>query len=364
LTTATSTEIQADERIRVAIQNWAPRFVANGVDINDFQRITSDLVSWDAWCGAWAESGREHAELGKDAESTGNFLSAAQHYFQAAMMYHFGKFMFFHDPVQYANAHAEVVRLYDRALPWFEFPGERVAIPYEDGRILYGILRKPWHDPHAPVVIISPGLDSVKEEMHCYGDDFLKRGMATLALDGPGQGEGEFELAMRSDYEVPVRHVIDYLEGRRDVDANRIGMMGVSIGGYNAIRSAALEPRIKAAIALAIGYRLADYFDRVPILTRHAFVHKLKAENEDEARHKLRAWDLHGIVDDIRRPLLVVMGRLDRLFPPEPTEAMVRDAGPNAELLMFDQGNHVCNNIPYRYRPLQADWMRLQLRNS
>jgi 2,6-dihydroxypseudooxynicotine hydrolase len=346
-----------DHLIRVAVDNWWPRFAANGVDSNDFRRITSSLKSWDEWCGAWSASGEEHAGLGREAERHAHYLSAAQHYFQASMMYHFGKFMFFHRPEQYAAAHGEVVRLYERALPWFEFPGERVAIPFEHGRNLCGILRKPPHEPGPPVVIISPGLDSVKEEMHCYGDDYLKRRMAVLALDGPGQGEGEFDLPMRHDYEVPVRYAVDWLESRRDVDASRIGMMGVSIGGYNAVRALALEPRLKAAIGLALGYRLADYFDRVPVLTRRAFVHKLNASSEAEARRRLEAWDLHGIVENIRAPLLIIMGRLDALFPPEPAEEMARDAGPTAELLMLDDGNHVCNNVPYKYRPYEADWM-------
>jgi 2,6-dihydroxypseudooxynicotine hydrolase len=92
-------------------------------------------------------------------------------------------------------------------------------------------------------------LDSVKEELHSYGDDFLRRGMAVLAIDGPGQGEMEFEYPMRFDYEVPVRYAINYLERRPDVDANRVGLMGVSLGGYYAPRAAAFEPRLKAAIA-------------------------------------------------------------------------------------------------------------------
>jgi len=91
---------------------------------------------------------------------------------------------------------------------------------------MYGVLRTPWHAPRPPVVILIPGLDSVKEELHTYGDDFLRRGMAVLAIDGPGQGEMEFRHPMRFDYETPVRHAIDYLETRHDVDAGRIGLMG------------------------------------------------------------------------------------------------------------------------------------------
>src|SRR3954466_10320103 len=95
---------------------------------------------------------------------------------------------------------------------------------------MYGILRKPWHTPRPPVVILIPGLDSVKEELHFYGHDFLARGMAVLAIDGSGQGEMEFRHPMRHDYEVPVGCAIDYFEVRTDVNATRVGLMGVSLG--------------------------------------------------------------------------------------------------------------------------------------
>ena len=60
-------------------------------------------------------------------------------------------------------------------------------------------------------------------------------------------------------------------------------------------------------------------------------------------------------------PLLIIMGRQDQLIAPEDAERMVAEAGGPAELWMFEDGNHVCNNIPYKYRPQQADWMRDKL---
>jgi dipeptidyl aminopeptidase/acylaminoacyl peptidase len=353
--------VARDVRVQAAIENWYPRFVANGVDINDFQRITADLESWDEWCAAWSRWGAMHETLGEEAEAAGWFRSAADHYWHAAMLYHFGKFMFFHAPEEHRAAHRKVVEVYERALPWFDFPGERVEIEYERGAVVPGILRKPSNVPRPPIVIMAPGLDSVKEELHAYGDDFLRRGMAVLAIDGPGQGELEFDHPMRYDYEVVVACVIDYLETRRDVDATRTGMMGVSVGGYYAARAAAFEPRLTAAVGLAMGYRFADYFDRVPILTREAFTARLHASSAAEARERLQRFDLHGVVDRLQCPLLIVMGRRDRLFPAEDSEQMARDAGAMATLLMYDDGNHVCNNIPYKYRPVQADWMGQKL---
>src|SRR6266446_1194404 len=352
-----------DERVQSAIDNWAPRFIANGVDANDFQRVTNSVERWDDWCQKWSECGSMHEQMGEKAEAEEHYESTASHYFHAAISYHFGKYLFVRKPHELRAAHEHTVHAYRKALSFFDFPGERVAIPYERGATMYGVLRKPWHTPKPAVVILVPGLDSVKEELHNYGDDFLRRGMAVLAIDGPGQGEMEFEYPMRFDYEIPIKHAIDYLESRPDVDAGRVGLMGVSLGGYYAPRAAAFEPRVKAAIANAGAYNFSAHFEQRPLLTREAFVYRLKVPDQAAARTMLQAFDLQGVMEKVKCPLLVIMGRLDRIVSPGAAEQMVAEAGGEAELWMFEDGNHVCNNIPYKHRPQQADWMRSKLSN-
>jgi dipeptidyl aminopeptidase/acylaminoacyl peptidase len=331
-------------------------------DPNDFQRVTQRIERWDDWCGEWSACGAMHEALGDEAEAARCYESAAQHFFHAALAYHFGKFLFVHEPAQLRAASDAAVHAYARALPYFDPPGERVAIPYDAGTTMYGILRKPWHVPKPPVVILIPGLDSVKEELHLYGEDFLRRGVAVLALDGPGQGEMEFTHRMRFDYEVPVRHAISYLENRTDVDAGRVGLMGVSLGGYYAPRAAAYDHRVKAAIANAGPYSVADEFAHMPSLTRQAFISRLHTTDSALAVEQLRAFDLSGVMERVTCPLLIIMGRQDRVVSPHEAERMAHDARGDVTLWMFEDGNHVCNNIPYKHRPQQADWMRRQLR--
>ncbi len=352
----------AEERVQIAIDNWAPRFIANGIDSNDLQQLTRTIQRWEDWSPSWNAVAAVREKMGADAEARRDYESAGEHFLSAAMLYHFGKFMVVRHPNQLRVGHELTVRAYQRGLPLYEFPGERVEIPFEQGRVIPAILRKPPHAPRAPIVIISPGLDSVKEEMHFYGNDLLRRGLAVLAIDGPGQGESEFELPLRPDYEVPLRYVIDWLEARDDVDAGRVGMLGVSLGGFFAARAAAREPRLRAVVMLASAYNLSQHFDRYPLLTQEAFIHRLKVPDEAAAREKLKAFTLEGITGSITCPFLVIFGRRDRLFPPEDSERVVAEVGANAELWMFDEGNHVCNNIPYKYRPQQADWLRHALR--
>jgi dienelactone hydrolase len=351
--------VARDEQVQSAIDNWAPRFIANGIDYNDFQRVTTSVERWDDWCRAWSKCGAVHERMAEEAEAEGHYISAGEHYLRAAIAYHFGKYLFVRWPDELRAAHEHVVRDYQRGLPYFAFPGEHVAIPYEGGATMYGILRKPWHEPKPPVVILVPGLDSVKEELHNYGDDFLRRGMAVLAIDGPGQGEMEFNLPLRPDYEVPVRYAIDYLERRPDVDASRVGLMGVSFGGQFAVRAAAFEPRLRAVIENCGPYDQSLNFHNRPRISRETMVHRLNAASEEEAFSKLQQFNLRDVAAKVTCPLLVIQGRRDRLVPAEQGERIAAEA--HAELWMFEDGNHVCNNIPYKHRPQQADWMRQKL---
>ena len=77
-----------------------------------------------------------------------------------------------------------------------------------------------------------PGLDSTKETRHQSRGAWLRRGVAVLSVDGPGQGEASQWSTIRPDYEVAMRGVIDWIETRPDLDAGRIGIFGVSMGGY------------------------------------------------------------------------------------------------------------------------------------
>src|SRR5262249_36637208 len=144
------------------------------------------------------------------------------------------------------------------------------------------------------------GLDSTKEETDAYEFPFLARGMATLVFEGPGQGEAQYDFPIRGDYEVPVKAVLDFVEmRRRDLDANRIGMWGVSLGGYYAPRAAAFDKRIKACIALGGPFDWGAAWDNLPELTREAFRVRSHCKTEAEAKKNAATLSLVGVADKI-----------------------------------------------------------------
>ena len=184
--------------------------------------------------------------------------------------------------------------------------------------------------------------------------------MATLSLDGPGQGETGYQTHIRPDYEAVVSATLDFLSKRTDLDLARVAAAGVSLGGYYAPRAAAYEPRLKAVVTIGGPFNFGECWDGLPPLTRQAFQHHSGARDDDEARLKAEQLDLAEALPRLKQPLLVVFGKLDRLIPWKQAERVARSA-PNGHLVMYPEGNHVCNNIPYKYRPLTADWIKEKL---
>jgi pimeloyl-ACP methyl ester carboxylesterase len=348
-----------DPRIQAAVQNWAPRMVAQGVDYNDFVRTTSAVERWEDWLDAWVRTGDVHAHLAQEAESRGRRVTAGEAWVRAALCYHFAKFVWTLDEVRYRETTLRAVEALRSAHRHLDPTARRLEVPFE-GAMLFANLRRPVGVLRPPLVVLVPGLDSTKEEFFHWENTFLARGMATVSVDGPGQGETGFHTHIRADYEVAVRALLDRLEEDAEVDTERVGAVGVSLGAYYAPRAAAFEPRIRAVAAIGGPYNFGAAWERLPNLTRETFRYHAGAQDEEEARRRALELDLGPVLPQLRQPLLVVFGQQDLLFPWQDAERVAREAH-RGEFVLYPEGNHVCNNIPYKYRPLVADWMAEQL---
>jgi 2,6-dihydroxypseudooxynicotine hydrolase len=350
-----------DARVQAAIDNWAPRFTTNGVDPNDFRTTTARIERWDEWLDAWSQTGDTHRALAEEARAEGRAQTAGEAFVRAAVCYHFAKFVWVLDVERNRATTEQAIAALYAAHELLDPTAERVEAQLDGGRVV-GNLRRPRDADKPPLVILIPGLDSTKEEFFHWEDVFLTRGMATLSLDGPGQGETGFELDIRPDYEAAVGAILDGISarGQGDVDLERVGAAGVSMGGYYAPRAAAYEPRITAVAGVSGPYDMGANWGALPSLTRETLQHHTGASSVEEAHERASELNLRGVAERITQPCLVITGRHDRLIPWEDTKR-IADEAPNATWVLFDDGNHVCNNIPYKYRPLVGDWMRAQL---
>jgi dipeptidyl aminopeptidase/acylaminoacyl peptidase len=351
----------SDPRIQAAIDHWAPRYVEHGVPVGDFLDVTRDISSWDEWCSAWSAAAAVHEAEGDTALAAGHTRSAALHFTTAAVEYHFAKFLFCHDMAQLRAAHEKAVAVHRKAHPHMDPPVERIEFPYLGTHTMVGNLRKPQGIDQPPVVVLMPGLDSAKEELTFMEPWFLERGMATFTIDGPGQGELEYDLPIECHYEKPVGAAIDALEARGDVDTDRLGALGVSLGGYYVIRASAFEKRIKALISLSGPFEIGSSLDNIPPMSQLAFITRTHSANLDEAKEHLKAMDLTEVVHLVDQPAFIVTGALDRLVPADQTRRIAEGVSGEVFLNVIPNANHVATNKAYLYRPHMADWMAERL---
>jgi pimeloyl-ACP methyl ester carboxylesterase len=349
-----------DARVQSAIDNWASRLISNGVEYNDFVRTTASIERWDEWLDAWTATAEVHRELAEEALAEGHKRSAGEAYLRAAISYHFSKFVWVLDRDRNRTATEAAAHALYAAHALLDTGLERIEAPF-DGGLAIGNLRLPKMGADlVPLVVVIPGLDSTKEEFYAIESGFLNRGMATLSLDGPGQGEGGFHSPIRHDYEVAVAAALDALEDHPGLDLNRVGAAGVSLGMYYAVRAAAFEPRLKAIAAVSGPYNMGEGWDAKPSLTREAFACYSRSADDDEAREKAKLLNLEGVAETVQQPCLLITGARDRVIPWEDTKR-VADAVANSEWVLYEDGTHVCNNIAFKYRPRIADWLRDRL---
>ena len=186
--------------------------------------------------------------------------------------------------------------------------------------MLDGYFRKP-NGPAGtkyPVVIPFEGADTMMEATIQGGAAYVARGMAYLAVDFPGQGGALRlkDLHLPPDTDRVIKAMIDYLETRQDVDATKIGLQGISMGGYGVPRAAAGESRVKVAMMSSGSYDLgADLFDYYPpIQERVRWI--IGAKDLGDARKKLMTYTMEGKATRIECPMLIGYSKDDRIMDP------------------------------------------------
>ncbi len=334
------------------------RMLADGIPYPDFAHAKQRVEDGEDWFDLWMALSRRYEQLGLAALEEGKSVSAGEWLWHASLSAHYAQFMWFHDPARREAGQRAKSALYLRAAPYLLPAAERVEIPFED-TVIPGYLRRPTDsDGPAPCVVLIGGLESTKEESYLFEQMCLRRGLATFAFDGPGQGEMFFHRKLRPDFERYASAVVDRLEQADGLDSARLGVLGRSLGGYYAVRAAACEPRFKACVAWGACYDMSD-FDTMPPHTRDGFQYVTGIEDRDEAREYLQsALDLSDVIDGLACPTFVIHGRHDVIFSMGQVEKLREHAAAlPLEIVVEPDGDHCCHNMGPIVRPRMADWI-------
>lgn len=205
-------------------------------DLEEAGKRISDFPGWKA----------EMVRQAEKATADGRLINAAFHY-RAAEFYTFAG-----DPDKEA-LYGRFIELFERGFQGHGF--QRFEVPYGQG-YLPGLRLEPEGRPKGTIVLHG-GYDSFIEEFYSLMCFFQVRGFRVVGFDGPGQGGARRKggLTMDLRWEQPVGAVMDHL------DLSDVTLIGLSMGGYFALRAAAFEPRVRRVIASGHAY---DYMKVAP----------------------------------------------------------------------------------------------------
>jgi dienelactone hydrolase len=231
-----------------------------------------------------------------------------------------------------------------------------IEVPFENG-VLRGYLRLPQGPGPHPLALIIPGSDSTKEEFPAFERHFLSRNIATLSLDGPGQGEGRSHGHLRADITPAITAAIAAARGRPGLSGD-VGLVGMAFGGFMALRAAASLDGLAGVISINGFHDLGALWPTLPKVYQDNMTFALGGA---DVIASARRFSLAGC-ERPAVPALIVHGGRDKIFPPSEAQKCADMCKAGVELHVMAAGNHVCNNIPWLYRPLVADWLAERFR--
>ena len=318
-----------------------------GVEANaDFAGIRERVKKMADIGPAFEAVARRREAKAKAAEEVDRKVTARDNYFMAAV--HWGAAQWPYDEnnetnIAYNNKKRECYAKYaaladhhvepvwvpfrDKAIPaWFHLPPG-----YAGGRI--------------PAVIAVPGMDSFKEiSVALYGDRFLNRGIAVLAIDGPGQYEAPMIGVYFSveNWMAAGKPLVDWLSSRAEIDAERIGCSGTSFGTFFGTILTAHEPRIRAFAAMSVCHEPGCHtiFQEASPTFKKRFMYMsgITDESEFDRFRKTITWEGHA--EKIRAPYLVVAGECEELSPVEHSERLVKTVKGPKQMVVYQESRH------------------------
>lgn len=337
----------------------AARYAADGLPLPEIQRARREVRDWDSWWPYWmarSERLEAYAHGSPRTDETRSSLLVL-----SMLCAHLAQYLHFHSPEERASGLRRKIDVYRRAGEYLDPPLRPVTIPYGD-QALPGYVRVPdTTGPPLPCVVYVGGLDAHKEDAHGFLDLCLARGCAVLSFDGPGQGEALLRGVALDDFaHTAVGAAVDVAASIGEIDPDRIGVIGRSLGGYLAPRAAADHDGIRALAVWGAMYDLNNFRD-LPSHTRAGFQFITGAATESETIERVRFISMSGAAHRIRCRTLIVHGGADRLTPPDKAQRMAREIGERCRLELYEGSPHCNHDIAHLVRPLLADWLALEL---
>jgi dienelactone hydrolase len=333
------------------------------------ERMTEN--DFESWYEGWQWLGEIANRDGEEALAAGNNVTARERLLAAVNYYRSAEFFLPPTDERKMATWLQMTGAFKKAGELMDPPFEWITWTDDQGNELVGYLAKP---PNAsgplPVVVYLNGADGTKEESwYLGGQPLIDRGVAVCCIEGPGQGEPlrVNETYTRPDYEAAISPLVDLLIERDDIDSDRIGLVGISMGGYYAGRVASYEHRFRCVVLHGACFNLHDdlYEFFPPIQPQMQWI--IGTFEDEAARATFKEFDLGEHLGNVKTPIYVTHGADDVIVSPAAAQktwdALTLE---DKELNIWEEGDtggsiHCSLDNPTQAYTAIADWLRKRL---
>ena len=339
----------------------------------DFAAIRQRITKLADASPAFEAVARRREAKAQSTEQAGDLVTARENYFMASIHWAAAQWPIDENNEQNRFSNQRKRECYTRYGRLADHPVEPAWVPLPGGKALPAWFHLPpgYRGGRIPAVVSIPGMDSFKEMgVAMYGDRWLSRGMAVLAVDGPGQYECpllDIHFSMPA-WMATGTAVVDWLTARREIDPARIGISGNSFGSFFSTIAAAHEPRLRAVAVASVchepGFHTIFEEASPTFKMRFMFMSGITDEATFDEFRKGMTWEGHA--EMIRAPYLCLAGEFDELSPLEHTERLMAALRGPKRLVVYQDSRHAVGNVPAAnlgpFPPiLAADWMAATL---
>ncbi|HEU0070865.1 MAG TPA: alpha/beta hydrolase [Alphaproteobacteria bacterium] len=336
----------------------------------DFRAAARRMKRFDDMHREFANAARKRQARAKAYEEQGRFVTAGESYIAAALLWASACWPIFEANETLHAYEEQMNHCYAKFIKYAPHPIEKVEVPYGKKSLpaYLHLPRKPAAGEKFPCVISIGGMDGSKENMvSIYGDRFLARGLAVLAIDGPGQAES----ASRGIFFTPTAFadagiaIHKFLSTKKSIDINKLAIRSSSFGSYfGTVASAALGDKIKGYAVSGVCQEPGCHtiFETASPTFKARFMFMSGYDDEaafDKMRQKI---DLRPVAPKIKAPYMVVAGENDQLSPIEYTEELFHLINAPKRLVIYEGANHSVGDAPSveagdEKNALIADWL-------
>ena len=306
------------------------------------------------------------------AEENGEFITAREQYYFATQYWAYTQWALDKADEQNLRYNQHKRDTMTKYASYADHRVEYVWIPFQ-GKQLPAVFHLPpgYSGGRVPTIVAIPGMDAYKErQVALYGDPWMARGYAVLAVEGPGYWESPLLgiYATVPGWEETGRVVMEWLLARPEVDADRIGLTGSSFGSFFVAIMMSAEPRFKAGAVSATVYEPGCHtlFEDASPSFKKRFMFMAGYSDEAAFDEFARTLTWKGYAEKVKSPFLVIAGEADELSPLRYTKDFINSLAGPKQLVIYQGSRHVVANVSSANlgpapSTIQADWMAARL---